>query len=88
MAYIKVHCDYCGGSWEIYKRDVKNDHARQCPHCFQRIEQQTWTREILPAFYSVEDANAELFKDHCDHKPLFTFDVIANHIFANGNGAN
>lgn len=84
MAFIRVHCDYCGGQFEIYKHNLKGEFARECPHCFQRIDRQTWEREVLPAFAAVEDANAELYKDHCDRKPLFSFDVIANHIFANG----
>ena len=49
MAYIKIHCDYCGGTWDVYKRDIKNDRARQCPHCFQEIDRQSWARDVLPA---------------------------------------
>ena len=85
MAYIKIHCDYCGGTWDVYKRDVASTNARQCPQCFQEIDAQSWKKEVVPAFCSVEDANAELYKDHCDRKPLFYFDVIANHIFENSN---
>lgn len=81
MAYLRIHCNYCGKWWEVYKRDSKNEYSRQCPHCFSEIDVQTWNNEVIKAFATVEDANAELFKDHCDHKPLFYFDVIANHIF-------
>ena len=39
---------------------------------------------MLPAFGAVHDANAELYKDHTGfHAPLFTFDVIADHLYAN-----
>ena len=85
MAYLRIHCDVCGGTWEVYHRDNwKDDKARQCPHCFSKIDRQTWEKQILPAFGAVQDANAELFKDSTGyHTPLFTFDVIADHIYTN-----
>ena len=84
MAYMRLYCDVCGGSWEIYHRDIKNDKARQCPHCCSKINKQTWERHVLPAFVLVHDANLELFKDHAtSHGPLFTYDVIADHIYEN-----
>ena len=83
MAFLRIQCDYCGGSWDVYKRDIKSEDARKCPHCFQRIEPQTWKRQVLPAFAMVEDANTELVKDTYTHLPLFSFDVIANHLFTN-----
>lgn len=85
MAYLRIHCDVCGGTWEIYNRDDwDDDRARQCPHCFSKIDRQTWHKQIVPAFTAVNDANAELFKDHVGyHYPLFTFDVIADHIYKN-----
>jgi len=85
MAYLRIHCEVCGGTWEVYHRDDWKDHrARQCPHCFSKIDRSTWEREVVPAFNSVQDANAELFKDHTgQHVPLFTFDVIADHLYQN-----
>ena len=51
MAYMRIHCKVCGGTWEIYHRDNWNDDkARQCPHCFTKIDRQVWQREVLPAF--------------------------------------
>lgn len=84
MAYLNIHCRHCGGCWIVYKRDLKNENAKQCPHCYEEIDGQTWEYELCPALAVVEDANAELFKDYCDSKPLFSFDVVANHLFANG----
>lgn len=83
MAYLRIHCDVCGGTWEVYHRDNwKDDKARQCPHCFAKIDRSVWEKEVLPAFGAVQDANAELFKEHTGyHRPLFTFDVIADHIY-------
>ncbi len=83
MAYMRIHCDYCGGAWEVYKRDNwKDSKAAECPHCFSKIDRQTWDNQIVPAFNMLDDANRELFKDHVGyHRPLFTVDVIADHIF-------
>lgn len=83
MAYLRIHCDYCGGQWEVYKHNIKDEYARQCPHCFQKIDRQTWEKQVIPAFNMSNDANAELYKDFCDCNPLFYFDVIANHIYKN-----
>lgn len=83
MAYMKIHCGYCGQKWEIYERDDFNHwKARTCPHCGSKIDEQTWQRQILPGFGQIADANRELMKDHTGyHIPLFTVDVIADHIF-------
>ena len=83
MAYMKIHCGYCGQHWEIYDRDDYVGHkARTCPHCGSQIDDQTWVSQILPGFGQIRDANMELMKDHTGyHKPIFTVDVIADHVF-------
>ena len=83
MAYMRIHCGYCGQAWEVYERDNWNSqNARTCPHCFKRIDGQTWEEQILPGFGQVADANRELLKIHTGyHLPVFTFDVIADHCF-------
>lgn len=85
--YIRIHCETCGGTWEVYQRDNWNDDkARQCPHCFSKIDRQTWHDYILPAFGLSADANAELLKDHSgSYKPLFSVDLIADHLYTNRN---
>ena len=85
MAYMRIHCDVCGGTWEVYQRDDwKDDRARTCPHCGAEIDAQTWRDFVLPAFGLTADANAELFKHSTGyHRPLFTFDVIADHLYQN-----
>ena len=87
MAFLKIHCFSCGGKWEIYHRDNwEQAQARQCPHCGAKIDTQLWKKEIIPAFGAAHDANAELFKDSTGyHSPLFTFDIIADHIYKNSN---
>lgn len=88
MAYMRIHCGYCGQPWEIYFRDDwKADSARRCPHCDSKIDRQTW-QKVITAFGYVQDANAELFKDHTGyHCPLYTVDYIEDRYF-HGSGAN
>lgn len=85
MVFIRIHCETCGGTWEVYDRDNwKNDRARECPHCFNKIDRQTWERQILPAFGAARDAQAELVNDHTgNHRPLFTVDFVANALYKN-----
>lgn len=85
MGYLRIHCDYCGGTWDVYGHSNFHDRAaRTCPHCQQRIDGQTWERQIVPAFGGMMDANRELMKDHSGyHSPLFTVDYIADHYFPN-----
>ena len=82
MAYMKIYCDTCKHTWEIYDRDNwDNDKAQQCPHCYSEIDIQTWKNQVVPAFGMVADANRELYKDHIgSDEPLFRFDVIADAI--------
>ena len=83
MAYIKIYCDKCGQTWEVYERSIHDRLSRQCPHCLSEIESQTWDGQIVPALGQVSDANRELMRDHLGyHVPVFTFDVIADHYFS------
>lgn len=83
MAYLRIYCDYCGQKWDVYERSIHDEKSRICPHCMAEIEPQTWSRQIVPALGMVSDANRELYKDHLGyHRPIFTVDVIADHIFA------
>lgn len=44
---------------------------------------------VLPALGTVNDGNAELFKEHTGyHRPLFSFDVIADHLYQNRRSAD
>lgn len=88
MGVLKINCGYCGGSWEVYSRDMKYDKARTCPHCLQSVERQTWDKQILPAFGMLDDANRELFKDHTGyHKTLFSVSYEPDIIFKNAERA-
>lgn len=83
MGVLKIHCDYCGGSWEAYPQQGAPK-ARYCPHCGQAIDRQLWDKFILPAFGELDDANRELFKHSTGyHTPLFQVDYEADTIFKN-----
>lgn len=71
--YMRILCASCNRTWDVQQSDDwKAEAARTCPRCGSKIDRQTWTRQIIPAFASTVDANAELFKDHTGYNsPLF-----------------
>lgn len=80
---LRIHCDQCGGAWEVYGRDNwREPTARTCPHCGHKIERQTWEGQVLPAFGAMMDANRELIKIREDHGPLFTVDYLEDSVFS------
>lgn len=81
MGMLRIHCEVCGKTWEVYARDDwKSDNARTCPHCFEEIDRQTWERSILPAFGAMQDANRELMKDYCGyHIQKYKVDYIEDY---------
>lgn len=83
MGFLRIHCDYCGGTWDVYGRDDWNEtRSRTCPHCQSKIDGQDWEKQIVPAFGAMQDANRELIKTHTGyHAPLFTVDYIEDHYF-------
>ena len=83
MGFIRIHCDYCGGTWEVYGRDnYKETQYRTWPHCFSKIYGQDWMNHVLPAFGAMMDANRELIKTHTGyHAPLFTVDYVEDFYF-------
>lgn len=83
MGFLRIHCNYCGGTWDVYGRDDWNEtRSRTCPHCQTKIDGQDWEKQIVPAFGAMLDANRELIKTHTGyHAPLFTVDYIEDHYF-------
>jgi len=83
MGFLRIHCDCCGGSWDVYGRDDwKDSRSRTCPHCQAKIDGQDWEGQILPAFGAMLDANRELIKTHTGyHTPAFVVDYIEDHYF-------
>lgn len=83
MAYLRIYCEYCGQTWDVYERSMNDEHSRQCPHCMSKIEDQTWKRQIVPSLCMVSDANRELLKDHLGyHVPRFVIDVVEDKFFS------
>lgn len=81
MAYMKIHCDYCGGTWEVYERDFTNEVNKYCPHCAKGIHPDLW-EEVKKAFGSFIDTNCDLIKDSVGyHLPLFQVDFKADNLF-------
>ena len=87
--FMRIFCDTCGNYWEVYGRDNwHDDKARQCPHCYARLDKELWERQILPAFGATSDANAEILKAHAgEHKALFTIDFISDSLYQNYKNA-
>lgn len=80
MAYMRIYCGYCGQKWEVYERDNWNSQqAATCPHCGERIDGQTWARQVVPAFCAAADANREMERDAAGyHIPRFRFDILSS----------
>lgn len=86
MVYMKIHCGYCGGQWEVYSRQRDISSARICPHCDQRIDGDTWANKILTAFQAVGAANMALSFDHIEkHNAEYEVDFIADGHFRNAD---
>ena len=86
MAYIKIYCDVCKRSWEVYGRDeLGGKRARSCPHCDSRIDGKTWEGFILPALKAFDEANKELVTDNVEyHAPLFQLDFYSDNFYKGG----
>ena len=84
MGYLRIKCGSCGGAWEVYPKLRKYDAARTCPHCDQRITDETWKKKILPAYNAMLDANTALTQDHVNyHNAAFEVSYIANGTYTN-----
>jgi hypothetical protein len=85
MGFLRIHCDYCGGTWDVYNNNSARDKtARTCPHCQQKVNGFTWEKQILPAFTAMAACNKRLMLNHADqHTPLFTVDYVEDIVFPN-----
>ena len=84
MAFLRIHCAYCGGTWDVYHRQRELDPARRCPHCDSHIDGETWREKILPAYNTMRAANMGLLDDHMQHHcPRFEVDYINDGTFQN-----
>ena len=86
MAFLRIHCAFCGGVWEVYHKQRELDQARSCPHCDARIDGATWREQVLPAYNTMRGANGALLDDHVSyHCPRFEVDYINDGTFQNAN---
>lgn len=57
------------------------------PHCSHAIDEQTWNKQIIPAYCAMYDANLELLKDHTGyHTPLFEVSYESATLFKDSEG--
>lgn len=85
MAYLKIRCQSCGGSWEVYRMTL--DRGNQCPHCGAKICRETWKDYVAPMLDMMNTAAVALRLDHCTyHRPLFTFTAVDDSLFHNAGG--
>lgn len=88
MAYLQIHCGYCGGKWEVYSKQRDTAAARYCPHCDSKISEDTWNNYILPAYNNMCASNMQLLNDHVEkHYPEFEVDFVQDGTFANATAA-
>ena len=84
--YLKIYCDYCRQSWEVYPRGnlrgLLTSKQSQCPHCgAAKIDPETW-KDVLVALSLTRGVNERLAADHVNkHNALFAVSFIADHLF-------
>ena len=77
---MKIYCDYCKQTWEVYAHDdALRPSARSCPHCGKaKIREETW-KEMVHCMDHVEMINRMLYSDHVNqHNPVFAVSYKAD----------
>lgn len=83
--YMRIWCQRCGGTFEIYGRDdVRSHKARTCPHCQERATGETWAK-VAEAFDAYKEAAMALYADRTA-KTRFTVDFIDDSVYENCRG--
>ena len=85
MGHLKLYCDGCGSSWDVYTRDdMGSKLIRTCPICGKSIDPGIWNRRIIQAFGMMERANRDLVTNHTQtHGTLFTVSYFPDVIYPN-----
>ena len=83
--YLKILCDYCGKTWEVYPRGNVSKLTKtkdyRCPHCDAKIDPETW-KDIVVGLSLTKGINEKLASDHVNkHNALFAVSFIADHLF-------
>lgn len=80
--YMRIWCQRCGGTFELYQRDdVRSHKARTCPHCQERATGEAWDK-VVKAYDAYKAASMALWEDRTS-KTRFTVDFIDDSIYSN-----
>lgn len=74
--YIRVNCQRCGRSFELYNSETIRDKGRKCPHCQERVNALAWDK-VVKAFEACTEASFALYRDDTS-KTKFTVDYCDN----------
>lgn len=78
--YIRIHCETCGTTWEVYGSTMYTEDARRCPCCNAKIAQSAW-RLIQVADDAVNEAQYALAEADENNRPRFMVDFIDRSIY-------
>lgn len=86
MSYLRIHCNNCGGNWEIYELTYNKKFSNICPHCLKEIDKQLWN-QIYLAFQEVCEVNRELYKAYLGFPDtsLFSIEVLSDYEYRKEN---
>ena len=80
--FMRVWCQRCGGTFELYSRDdVWSYKARTCPHCQERATGEAWAM-VIGAFEAYKAASRALYEDNTT-KTRFTVDFLDDTVYKN-----
>ena len=82
--FIRIHCETCGTTWEIYGTTVYAEDANRCPCCNARIAHSAW-RLIMEADDAVTHAQYALAEADEHNAPRFQVDFIDRSLYPNRN---
>lgn len=74
--YIRVSCERCGRSFEVYNLSDITNKGRKCPHCQERVNASAWGK-VVKAYVACCEANLALYRDDTS-KTRFTVDFLDN----------
>ena len=78
--YAKVRCGNCGGSFELYHRDMQGEAPATCPHCNTQMTAKQWSG-LVDCYNSLEDWNAQTTKSHEEHgAPEFAAEIRRHYV--------
>lgn len=76
--YLRIYCDFCRDTWDVFARNINDNGARVCPHCGSKIKEKTW-KKVYDAVKAIDELNAELVQQ----TPQFEAEYHPNMILRN-----